>query len=130
MRLCVTGGREYRDQARVDEVLDAIHQDGPIDILIHGDADGADRLADDWARRRGVPRDPYPAKWEDVDAFGALVKWRGSRRYNARAGLQRNIRMLVQAVPHLVVVFPGGSGTAHCRAQALRRGIAIMDVDA
>lgn len=134
MRVAITGGREFRNQARVDEVLDALHTATPFDILIHGDARGADTLAADWARRRQIPIDPYPAKWDDLDATNAVIRRhsnsvRGAGFYNAAAGTQRNIRMLLQAVPHLVVVFPGGRGTAHMRAQALRYQIPIMDVD-
>lgn len=138
MRVAITGGRDFRNQARVDEVLDALHDATPFDILIHGDARGADTLAADWARRRQIPIDPYPAKWDDLDACNAVIRrhaqdGRGRQRsgsfYNAAAGTQRNIRMLLQARPHLVVVFPGGRGTAHMRAQALRQDIPVMDVD-
>lgn len=134
MRVAITGGRDFRNQARVDEVLDALHDATPFDILIHGDARGADTLAADWARRRQIPIDPYPAKWDDLDACNAVIRRhansvRGAGLYNAAAGTQNNIRMLMQAIPHLVVVFPGGRGTAHMRAQALRQGIAVMDVD-
>ena len=131
MRVAITGGREFRNQARVDEVLDALHTATPVDILIHGDARGADTLAADWARRRHIPIDPYPAKWDDLDGPGAVIRRhaRGAGFYNAAAGTQRNVRMLLKGVPHLVVVFPGGRGTAHMRAQALRYQIPIMDVD-
>lgn len=132
MRVAITGGRDFRNQARVDEVLDALHDATPFDILIHGDARGADTLAADWARRRQIPIDPYPAKWDDIDAIDAVIRRvgnHGSSFYNAAAGMQRNIRMLMRAIPHLVVVFPGGRGTAHMRAQALRRGIPVIDVD-
>ena len=131
MRVAITGGRDFRNQARVDEVLDALHDATPFDILIHGDARGADTLAADWARRRQIPIDPYPAKWDDIDATNAVIRRqrRSGSFYNAAAGTQRNIRMLLQARPHLVVVFPGGRGTAHMRAQALRQNIPVMDVD-
>lgn len=129
MRIAVTGGRDYCDAARVAEALDAIHEATPLDILIHGDARGADTLAADWARRRGVPLDPYPARWDDLDALGARIRRGPHGFYNSAAGHQRNVRMLMLGVPHLVAVFPGGKGTAHCRGQALRLGIAVMDID-
>ena len=129
MRVAVTGGRDYRDQRRVDEVLDAIHAATPIEALIHGDARGADTLAADWARRQGIKVHPYPARWDDLDVHEPLVKWRNGKPYNARAGLTRNTRMLIEGCPSLLVVFPGGTGTQHCRGQALRFGVAVMDVD-
>ena len=129
MRIAVTGGRAYSDRARVEETLNRIHAATPLDVLIHGDASGADSLARDWAIRNGVKHDPYPAAWDDIDAVPCRVKWRGRKPYNALAGLSRNIRMLIQGAPELVVAFPGGAGTAHCRAQALRRDIAVLDVE-
>lgn len=129
MRIAVTGGRAYSDRARVEETLNRIHAVTPLDVLIHGDASGADSLARDWAIRNGVKHDPYPAAWDDIDAVPCRVKWRGRKPYNALAGLSRNIRMLIQGAPELVVAFPGGAGTAHCRAQALRRDIAVLDVE-
>lgn len=129
MRIAVTGGRAYSDRARVEETLNRIHAATPLDVLIHGDASGADSLARDWAIRNGVKHDPYPAAWDDIDAVPCRVKWRGRKPYNALAGLNRNVRMLTLSAPELLVCFSGGAGTAHCRAQALRRDIAVLDVE-
>lgn len=129
MRLAVTGGRAYSDRARVEETLNRIHAATPLDVLIHGDASGADSLARDWAIRNGVRHDPYPAAWDDIDAIPCRVKWRGRKPYNALAGLNRNTRMILQGCPHLVVVFSGNTGTQHMRGQALRHGVPILDVE-
>ncbi|MEG3175817.1 DUF2493 domain-containing protein [Sphingomonas sp. RB3P16] len=130
MRVVVTGGRDYRDQKRVAEALNTIHAERPIEVLIHGAATGADTLAAEWAWQRKIPVEPYPAAWDDITAMPCRIRYKGRKPYNALAGHARNIRMLMLSAPTLVVAFPGGAGTAHCRAQALRRGIAVMDVDA
>lgn len=130
MRLAVTGGRTYSDRKRVEETLNRIHAQTPLDVLIHGDCEtGADRIARDWAIRNGIPHDAYPADWDNIDAVPCRIKFRNRKPYNALAGFNRNIRMLIQGVPERLAVFSGGPGTAHCKAQALRRGIEVLDVE-
>jgi acetylornithine deacetylase/succinyl-diaminopimelate desuccinylase-like protein len=131
MRILVTGGRDYTDRRRIYEALDTIHANRAITEVIHGDCRGADRLAASWAKQRGIPDDPHPADWDDIDAPGAIIRRdRETKKfYNAAAGHQRNLKMLALE-PDLVVAFPGGPGTAHCVANALKRLIAVMSVDA
>lgn len=129
MRILVCGGRTYQDQRRVDEALDAIHQATPIELLIHGCCRGADKLAAEWARRRQVPMSAYPADWANIDHPGAKIRFVGRRPYDATAGFRRNIKMLIEGCPQLVVAFPGGNGTAHMVAQSLQRGFAVLSVD-
>jgi len=130
MIVVITGGRNYDDQARVDEILDTLHRETGIEMLGHGDASGADSLADKWAKRRGVRVTAKPATWDDIDTPPVLIRVRDGKPYNVLAGFRRNTEMLDEWQPHLVVVFPGGRGTAHCRREALKRRIAILDVDA
>jgi YspA, cpYpsA-related SLOG family len=131
MRVLVTGGRDYRDQRRVDEALDTIHAVTPIEVIIHGAATGADSLAADWAQRHRVPIDPFPADWENTDAMPCRIGVnRHGKRFNKLAGFNRNTRMVTElGTAGLCVVFPGGAGTQDCRAKALRAGIATLDVD-
>lgn len=111
MIVAVTGGRGYRDAATVARELDAL---GPLSLLVHGDASGADRLARDWARRRGVQVQPCPAAWRDRDGVRDLA-----------AGFKRNQAMLDQWRPALVLAFPGGRGTADMVARARRAGVPV-----
>lgn len=113
MILLVTGGRHYADRATVFAALDRAHAKRPITLLVHGGATGADSLADDWARDRGVPRRPYA-----VSKF----EW---QRYGRGAGPMRNARMLADAKPDGVVAFPGGSGTADMVFKAEAAGVPV-----
>lgn len=119
MRVMVTGGRDYSDAAKVFHALDAIHtRRGPITLLIEGGASGADRLANTWARLRGIPLTTFQADWA---------------RSGKRAGPERNRRMIQEARPELVMAFPGGAGTADAVRQARAANIEVldlMDVDA
>ena len=106
----MTGGRGYGDSRRVDFILSALW---PFK-LGHGNARGADSLCEQWVRRR----DPcaftrYPAEWT---------------KHGKSAGPIRNRFMLDDFKPHILVAFPGGSGTADCVAAALSRGIPVWRV--
>lgn len=58
----VFGGRQYRNRAVLWTVLDNL-EDRPGTIL-HGGCRGADRIAGEWARERGVPECVVAADWE------------------------------------------------------------------
>ena len=108
------GSRTFTSSETVDQTLDEITGRTRIKRLIHGAARGADLLAADWARRRGVLVRPFIAEWD---------------RNGRAAGLMRNQRMLDEGMPHLVVAFvdPAGEsrGTRDMVARSLRRGIPV-----
>lgn len=65
MRLIVAGSRTVRDAAVVAEAI-AASAWAPTAVL-HGASPGVDRLADAWARARGVPVEAFPPA-DDTDA--------------------------------------------------------------
>ncbi|HEY9816850.1 MAG TPA: DUF2493 domain-containing protein, partial [Candidatus Obscuribacterales bacterium] len=111
-RLLVCGGRTYGvplDSSDKDEVFRAYvetddltralgfyHSLHPIDVLIHGNAKGADKLAGEWAERKGIKTLVFKAEW---------------KKYGKRAGYLRNTRMLKEGKPTAVMAFEGGVGT-------------------
>jgi hypothetical protein len=113
MIVLVTGGRDYSDRKQVNGVLDSIHQETPIDLLVHGAATGADTLANIWAFSRGVQPCACPALWDF---------------YGKPAGHKRNLAMLL-IKPNLVVAFPGGTGTADMCEIALQAGILMFSYE-
>lgn len=127
MKVLVCGGRAYDDAARVFEVLDNLHRNQRITLLIHGAcgkriemADGSERiigadvLADEWAKSRQVDRDPFPADW---------------KKHGYNAGPIRNQLMLDECKPELVVAFPGGKGTADMCRKARAAGVQVREID-
>lgn len=112
MIVLVCGGRDFAQKARLFGALDAVHRKHEITLLIHGDARGADRLGEEWAKRRQIPYLGVPAKW---DTLGNKV-----------AGPERNGRML-QWKPDVVIAFPGGNGTADMIEQASRAGVRVWE---
>lgn len=98
IRVLVCGGRKYENRERLFSVMDALHAEEPIVSIVHGASLGADALAEEWAKERGVDSVSVPAQWT---------------KYGRAAGPIRNRTMLHEQKPDLVIAFPGGSGTAH-----------------
>jgi len=111
MKILVCGGRMFGEDcscrhgcngARIEQKLlynslDDIHKNTPITMVINGGASGADKLAREWADRRGVDHKEYYAEWNS---------------YGKSAGPIRNCLMLYDNPDiELVVATQGGSGT-------------------
>lgn len=127
-RVLVCGGRDYDDIERVYGVLDAIHTRLPITHIISGGASGADSIGEAWSDERPVYLLRFPAAWTDLETPPVVKRYRrDGTAYNAAAGGIRNQRMLDEGKPHLVVAFPGGSGTADMVRRALKAGVAVTD---
>jgi hypothetical protein len=107
MRVLVCGGRDFEDAEMVRDVLAGL----PISVLIEGGAQGADRLAREYADRLGLNRVTYRAEWA---------------RLGRAAGVLRNWKMLADGKPDLVVAFPGGRGTADMVRRAQAAGVRTM----
>ena len=115
MRVLVCGSRDFTRSKRLGEVLDAYADLYEIEAVIEGCAVGADRMAEGWARLRGVPVEHYPALW--------LVQGRG-------AGAIRNAAMLA-AKPDLVLAFyrnrlEPSPGTRHMVSLARGAGVEVV----
>lgn len=127
MKVLVCGGRDFNDKKLVYNTLDQLCVDHdlrsepdeygnwmPRDIvIIHGTARGADSLADDWAVVNWVPTEEFKPDWNT---------------HGKAAGILRNIDMLKEGKPDLVVAFPGGRGTAHMVKIAKEAGVEVFEV--
>jgi SLOG family YspA-like protein len=117
MRVLVCGGRDFNDSELMISVLDRLHTENLFTVLIHGNARGADTIADSWASRRGIPREPYGVPQGEWDKIGK------------KAGPLRNQQMLEEGKPDLVVAFPGGGGTKDMVRRAVKAGVSIHEVN-
>lgn len=106
----VTGSREMTNYDYLDKVLSGYKIGG----IVHGDAKGADTLAQEWAERNDVltQRHPVtPAQWDKI---------------GKKAGVLRNQFMLDDhPTISLVIAFPviGSRGTADMMQRACKKGI-------
>jgi hypothetical protein len=112
MRVLVCGGRDWTDEDTLYRILGKLTTVLVVDLIIEGEARGADTMAREWARSAGYPVAPYPADW---------------RTYGRRAGAIRNRRMLEEGRPDLVVAFPtpGSVGTHNMTRVARAAGIPV-----
>lgn len=88
-----------------------------ISFVIEGGALGADRIAREWAKTRGVPFHTENAEWD---------KYRQPSGKNP-AGPIRNAKMLTLG-PQVVIAFPGGTGTSNMLSQARAKGIPTIRI--
>ena len=107
MRVLVCGGRDYWRPEVVNLCLDHVHSEYIIDVIIHGDCSGADRLAGAWAVINGIEIDAFPIR-------------------PGEGGFARNSRMLIVSSPGLVVFFPGGFGTRDMVRRARGAGVEVL----
>lgn len=113
----VTGGRDFDDDELLWRVLNTLHQEQPITVLVHGDAKGADAMAKQWAESRmpHVHTRSYPAEWG---------------KHGRAAGPLRNQKMIdderAAGPVRCVVAFPGGRGTADCVRRAEAAGLTVI----
>lgn len=120
VRVLVTGGRDYRNERRIVFELDSIRNTIGLDVLIHGDAPGADRLAGRWAERRGITVRKWPVNWFPNGKDGGR---------DDMAGKKRNTQMLAEEAPDLVVAFPGFAGTNDMVEKARAAGVRVIEVE-
>lgn len=114
IRVLVCGGRDYDDRERVFAVLDKLDKERDISAVIDGGATGADLFGFAWACSLDKIRHTFKADWAT---------------HGKKAGPLRNQRMLDEGKPDVVVVFPGGKGTADMRARAEKAGVPVLVVD-
>ncbi len=125
----VSGSRTIRDYHLVAGIIELSGFN--IGLLVHGaEPNGVDAQADLWAQKNDIPRDPHPARWDDLHVPGAVIKTnRYGKPYNAAAGPQRNRHMLT-IVKAVIVVWDGKSpGTKGVMDASIERGLALFGID-
>jgi hypothetical protein len=111
MKLIIAGGRDYHFTQDDYDRLDALHgAEIYVTEVVSGGATGADRCGEIWAKDQRIPIIQFMADWV---------------QYGPRAGPVRNAKMAAHA--DAVALFPGGSGTASMRSEALKYGLMIFD---
>ena len=110
--LWVAGGRDYDNGSRLREELNS-YIDAEM-TLITGAATGADLLAQQLWKDQQLPYIGVPARWAE---------------HGRRAGPIRNRLIAVDYEPTVLVLFPGGRGTADTKQVAREYGIPYSEVN-
>lgn len=136
----LTGSRRWPDPRPLEDTLmdvwhDALELGYDGISLIHGDADGADTIGDNWARRQRVPVRALPADWEGPCGPecqpGHRRRKRNGRTYCPLAGHRRNQRIVDERPVLMVAAHHNGStGTADCVRRAEAAGIPVHRITA
>lgn len=117
MKVLVCGGRDYNEwgvfEQKMNQLFSTLSELGEITEIAHGDARGADGLADDYAWLHRIPCKKFPADW---------------KTHGKAAGPIRNAEMLKYFKPDVVVAFPGGRGTGDMIQRAKAAGVRVIEV--
>jgi len=113
MRVLICGSRNFIDEAAIADIVDKLD---PNDIVIHGCATGADVIAGDLAKAKGLTVLEFPAQWD---------------RYGRSAGPIRNRQMLLEGKPDIVYAFykdkKKSKGTKNMVLQSKNAGIEVVE---
>lgn len=111
MKLLICGDRNITDYKILLEALKASGYEN-IDTVISGNANGVDKLGERYAKENGLILKIFKPDWKNLDAPGAIIKENDYGKYNSRAGMDRNEKMVDEADNVLAVQTNGPtSGT-------------------
>lgn len=108
LRLAVVGSRTFADRERLFRLLDRLRP--RLECVVTGGARGADALAEEWARERGVPVVVLRADW---------------RRFGRGAGPRRNAEVVAAATAVLAFWDGASRGTADTVRRARAAGVPV-----
>jgi len=115
MRVLVSGDRNWRDFKYIESILDELHKNSLISVIIEGEAKGADSFARNWAISRKVSLLSFPAKWNI---------------YGKGAGPIRNQQMIDEGHPDVVIAFhpdlESSVGTKDMVTRARKQNIPVI----
>lgn len=117
--VAVSGGRDYTDANKVNEVLGKLHRERGIELIIEGGCP---------VKRNGGGADGLARKWAEANEVNCLTIPPKSKRFGwPSCGPIRNQEMC-RMKPELWVLFPGGRGTASAAEVAEQAGIKTLVV--
>lgn len=124
MKTIIAGSRTITGFSIVQE---AIEESGfEITEVVSGDAKGVDSTGTSWGLQNELTVTHFPADWDNIEAPGAVIrinKW--GRKYNAKAGYDRNEKM-AQYADALIAIWDGkSSGTKNMIDNARKYGLKV-----
>lgn len=126
MRVIIAGSQMFEQYLLLKLKCNEILKNVDTEItIISGDAKGADKLGVKYAKEKGFKFKLYPAKWDDLNAIGAIIKTGQHGNYNAKAGIDRNLLMANNA-DALIAFWNGKSpGTKNMIDMATKKGLKV-----
>jgi len=113
MRFVIAGSRDLDEELCFNflcELNENNHALAKATQIVSGKAPGADRAGELYADNLSLSVKPFPAKWDDLTVPGAVIKInKYGKKYNAKAGHDRNKDMAVYCDAGVVLMKKGGS---------------------
>lgn len=117
--VAVSGGRDYTDARKLNAVLDKLHTEQGIELLIEGGCP---------VKRNDGGADGLARKWAEANEVNCLTIPPKSRIYGwPSCGPIRNAE-IARCKPDKWVLTPGGKGTLSAASEAEKAGIEIVRV--
>lgn len=109
----IAGGRDYIPTKEAFEWLKNILVNNNIEKILSGHARGADKFGEEVAKSLKLEIELFIPEWD---------------KHGKSAGFKRNQEMIDQN-PNVVILFPGGNGTAHTKSLAIKNNIPIIEYE-
>jgi len=113
MKCIIAGSRSINDYSLIVKAINLSGWEKQIKEVVCGDANGADYFGKMWAEKTGVKVKHFPADWKCLTAPGAVIKENKYGKYNAAAGINRNVQMAKYADVLIAVIENNSRGTTH-----------------
>jgi predicted NAD-dependent protein-ADP-ribosyltransferase YbiA (DUF1768 family) len=93
--LLVAGSRTYNNYDELKAKLDFVLSKKTDIVIVSGGADGADSLAERYAKEKGYRCEVFKAQWDDIQGLqpSEIGYTRNGKPYRKNAGYERNLRM-------------------------------------
>jgi hypothetical protein len=131
--VAIIGSRNFTDMAlltlKMDQILGGRAKENIT--IISGGAHGADTLAKDYAKLRGITFEEYPADWDNIEGVPdhQIKENRYGKKYNCVAGHDRNLTMAKEAT-HCVAFWDRRSpGTRNMIGRCERNNVIVRIVE-
>lgn len=115
MKLAIIGSRNFADKELLFSTVDKIRD--KIELIISGGAVGADSLAQEYAKERGLP------------ILVVYPNWRPDGKFDKGAGFRRNIDIVKQSSHVLAFWDKKSHGTEHSISVAEREGKPVKIIE-
>ena len=102
-----------------------------ITVVLSGRAKGVDALGERWARENNIPVECHPAKWKDLSHPDAIIVEEKGMKYDKKAGIRRNEKMVRDADALIALIRNDSKGTRHIIQCAQKNGLHchVVEVD-
>jgi hypothetical protein len=129
-RIIIAGSRGFNDYNLLKEKCDYLIQSISAEIVIvSGNANGADKLGERYAKEKNYKVETYPAQWEDFSTPCRIKYNKHGKPYNALAGHKRN-QLMADCSDMLIAFWDGKStGTQDMLDRAYENKLVVRTIE-